>query len=147
MRIGDAAARLGIEPHVLRYWEEAGVLVPRRLRSGHRDYDEDSLGHARLIRYPHDSFSRASRSTTDRTVRCVAGRPERTWRDSRAHRRRMMSRCQRKIVPGVTISRISARRSVGTAPQAAPATPGPATSNANEREAARAQPQQADGAA
>ena len=27
--------------------------------------------------YPHDSFSRASRSTTDRTLRCVAGRPER----------------------------------------------------------------------
>jgi hypothetical protein len=27
-----------------------------------------------------------------------------------------MSRCQRKIVPGVTISRIAARRSVGTVP-------------------------------
>jgi len=50
MRIGDAAARLGIESHVLRHWEEVGVLVPRRLRSGHRDYDEDSLDHARLIR-------------------------------------------------------------------------------------------------
>jgi DNA-binding transcriptional MerR regulator len=50
MRIGDAAARLGTEPHVLRHWEEAGVLVPRRLGSGHRDYDEDSLGRARLIR-------------------------------------------------------------------------------------------------
>ena len=52
-------------------------------------------------RYPRDSFSRASRSTTDRTLRCVAGRP---------------SRCQRKIVPGVTISRIAARRSAGTVP-------------------------------
>ncbi len=31
-------------------------------------------------------------------------------------------------------------------PQAVPATPGPATSNANEREAAHAQPQRADGA-
>jgi len=27
-----------------------------------------------------------------------------------------MSRCQRKIVPGVTISRIAASRSVGTVP-------------------------------
>ena len=27
-----------------------------------------------------------------------------------------MSRCQRKIVPGVTISRIAARRSAGTVP-------------------------------
>ncbi|MCL2584188.1 MAG: MerR family transcriptional regulator [Streptosporangiales bacterium] len=50
MRIGEAAARLSIEPHVLRHWEEAGVLVPRRLRSGHRDYDEASLDWARLIK-------------------------------------------------------------------------------------------------
>jgi hypothetical protein len=48
--------------------------------------------------YPHDSFSRASRSTTDRTVRRTSGRPERPWRDSRAQRRRTMSRCHRKIV-------------------------------------------------
>jgi hypothetical protein len=40
------------------------------------------------------------------------------------------------IVPGVTISRIAARRSAGSVP-ASNATPGPATSNANEREAAR----------
>ena len=32
-------------------------------------------------------------------------------------------------------------------PQTAPGTPGPAKSNANEREAARVQPQRADGAA
>ena len=37
-------------------------------------------------------------------------------RDRRARRRRTMSRCQRKIVPGVTISRIAARRSAGTVP-------------------------------
>ncbi|MFY9777964.1 MAG: hypothetical protein WAK28_25635, partial [Trebonia sp.] len=62
-----------------------------------------------IRRYPHDSFSRASRSTADRTLRCVAGRPERPRRDRRAQRWRTMSRCQRKIVPGVTISRITAR--------------------------------------
>jgi hypothetical protein len=48
------------------------------------------------------------------TLRCVAGRPGRPRRDRRAHRRRTMSRCQRKIVPGLTISRIAARRSAGT---------------------------------
>ena len=69
-----------------------------------------------IRRYPHDSFSRASRSTTDRTLRCVAGRPQRPRRDSRARRRRTMSRCQRKIVPGVMISRIAAGRSAGTVP-------------------------------
>jgi hypothetical protein len=69
-----------------------------------------------MRRYPHDSFSRARRSTADRTLRCVAGRPDRPRRDIHAHRRRTMSRCQRKIVPGVTISRIAARRSAGTVP-------------------------------
>jgi transketolase N-terminal domain/subunit len=47
----------------------------------------------------------------------TAGRPERPRYDSRPHRRRTMSRCQRKIVPGVTISRIAARRSAGTVPK------------------------------
>jgi hypothetical protein len=60
-----------------------------------------------IRRYPDDSFSRASRSTTDRTLRWAAGRPDRPRRDRRAHRRRTMSRCQRKIVPGVTISCIA----------------------------------------
>ena len=46
----------------------------------------------------------------------TAGRPERPRRDRRDRRRRTMSRCQRKIVPGVTISRIAARRSIGTVP-------------------------------
>jgi hypothetical protein len=69
-----------------------------------------------IRRYPHDSFSRASRSTTDRTLRCVAGRPDRPRHDTRAHRRRTMSRCQRKIVAGVTISRNSAERPAGSVP-------------------------------
>ena len=55
-------------------------------------------------------------TTTDRTFRCVAGRPDRPWRDRRDHRRRTMSRCHRKMVPGVTISRIAARRPVGSVP-------------------------------
>lgn len=50
MRIGDAAARLGIDAHVLRHWEDVGLLVPNRLPSGHREYDENLLDQARLIR-------------------------------------------------------------------------------------------------
>jgi hypothetical protein len=69
-----------------------------------------------IRRYPQDSFSRASRSTTDRTLRCVAGRPDRPRRDKRPRRRRTMSRCQRKIVPGVTSSRIPASLPAGTVP-------------------------------
>ena len=100
-----------------------------------------------IRRYPRDSFSRASRSTTDRTVRRTSGRPERPRRDNRAHRPRTMSRCQRKSWLG--------SRSAATRPGARPAasrratsaTPGPATSTANEPSAARAGPPRADGAA
>jgi hypothetical protein len=69
-----------------------------------------------IRRYPHDSFSRARRSTTDRIVRRTGGRPERPRRDNRAHLRRTVSRCQRKIVAGVTISRNSAKRPAGSVP-------------------------------
>lgn len=61
-----------------------------------------------IRRYPHDSFSRAIRSTIARTLRCFAGRPGLPWRDDRAQRQRTRSRCQRKIMAGVTISRIPA---------------------------------------
>jgi MerR family transcriptional regulator, copper efflux regulator len=49
MKIGDAAAALGIETHVLRHWESVGLLAPQRSRSGHRSYDEHVLDNARLI--------------------------------------------------------------------------------------------------
>jgi hypothetical protein len=72
---------------------------------------------------------------------------KRPRRDTRAHRRRMISRCHRKIVPGVTISGIAARRPPAASLRAAPATPGPATPDANKHEAAHAGRQPADGAA
>ncbi|WP_040794264.1 MerR family transcriptional regulator [Nocardia higoensis] len=49
MRIGDAAAALGVEAHVLRHWESVGLLTPPRSPSGHRSYDENVLDSARLI--------------------------------------------------------------------------------------------------
>ncbi|MER6046187.1 MerR family transcriptional regulator [Streptomyces sp. NPDC001793] len=49
MKIGDAAAALGIEAHVLRHWESVGLLAPQRGPSGHRSYDAQVLNHARLI--------------------------------------------------------------------------------------------------
>ena len=48
-RIGDAAVTLGVAPHVLRHWEDVGLLRPRRLSSGHRAYDEQTIGQARMI--------------------------------------------------------------------------------------------------
>ncbi|MFH8491275.1 MerR family transcriptional regulator [Streptomyces longisporoflavus] len=48
-KIGDAAALLGVATHVLRHWEDIGLLTPRRLPSGHRVYDDQAIGQARLI--------------------------------------------------------------------------------------------------
>ncbi|MDT5070199.1 MAG: MerR family transcriptional regulator, copper efflux regulator [Mycobacterium sp.] len=48
-RIGDAAATLGVATHVLRHWEDVGLLRPGRLSSGHRAYDEQTIGQARMI--------------------------------------------------------------------------------------------------
>ncbi|MGY2062412.1 helix-turn-helix domain-containing protein, partial [Nocardia gipuzkoensis] len=47
-RIGDAAAELGIEAHVLRHWESVGLLTPPRTPSGHRSYDRQTLDQARM---------------------------------------------------------------------------------------------------
>jgi MerR family transcriptional regulator, copper efflux regulator len=48
-RIGDAAAALEVATHVLRHWEDVGLLRPRRLSSGHRAYDDQTIGQARMI--------------------------------------------------------------------------------------------------
>lgn len=48
-KISDAAAALGVATHVLRHWEDVGVLVPERLDSGHRVYRAETIDRGRLI--------------------------------------------------------------------------------------------------
>ncbi len=50
LRIGAAAAMLGLDSHVLRHWEDMGLLHPPRSTSGHRVYDDELITRARLIR-------------------------------------------------------------------------------------------------
>ncbi|MEU5608808.1 MerR family transcriptional regulator [Streptomyces sparsogenes] len=47
--IGEAAARLGVEAHVLRHWEHVGALTVRRDANGYRLYDHDVLEQARTM--------------------------------------------------------------------------------------------------
>jgi hypothetical protein len=54
-----------------------------------------------IRRYPQCSLSAAMRSTRRTMRRWVGGRPGRFGLDLAAQRRRTISRCQRKIVPGV----------------------------------------------
>lgn len=48
--IGTAAQQLGLAAHVLRHWDDVGVLRPRRSPAGHRYYDTELLTRARLVR-------------------------------------------------------------------------------------------------
>ena len=48
--VGDAAARTGWSPRMLRYLERAGLVVPRRSASGYRLYRLGDLNRLRSLR-------------------------------------------------------------------------------------------------
>ncbi|MDZ7917354.1 MAG: MerR family transcriptional regulator [Rhodococcus sp. (in: high G+C Gram-positive bacteria)] len=50
MKIGEVAQLLGVPSHVLRHWDDAGVVVPDRLASGHRDYTDEHVRRLRVLR-------------------------------------------------------------------------------------------------
>ena len=41
--IGEAAERFGVETHVLRHWEDVGLLGPARDSAGRRRYGKDDV--------------------------------------------------------------------------------------------------------
>lgn len=43
LSIGDAAARFGLETHVLRHWEDVGLLRPARTSADRRTYGREDL--------------------------------------------------------------------------------------------------------
>jgi DNA-binding transcriptional MerR regulator len=47
--IGEVAAELGIEAHVLRHWEDVGALTVRRDGNGYRVYDDNAVEQARTV--------------------------------------------------------------------------------------------------
>ncbi|MFG2101114.1 MerR family transcriptional regulator [Micromonospora echinaurantiaca] len=42
MRIGQLSAMTGVSRRALRYYEEQGLLVPRRSANGYREYADDA---------------------------------------------------------------------------------------------------------
>ena len=49
-RIGDVARETGIAAHVLRHWEDEGILKPARDSLGHRRYRPEELSRAAAVR-------------------------------------------------------------------------------------------------
>ncbi|MGP5069726.1 MULTISPECIES: MerR family transcriptional regulator [Psychrobacter] len=50
MQIQKFAALIGVSPRVLRHYEAAGLITPRRNDSGYRIYDDNDLRRATRIR-------------------------------------------------------------------------------------------------
>ena len=49
LSIGELAARFGLETHVLRHWEDVGLLHPVRDSAGRRRYSNDDLVQVAVI--------------------------------------------------------------------------------------------------
>ncbi|WP_433931084.1 MerR family transcriptional regulator [Curtobacterium flaccumfaciens] len=50
MKIGELATRTGVPARMLRYYEAQGLIQPRRLHNGYRDYDDYLVGRVARIR-------------------------------------------------------------------------------------------------
>jgi DNA-binding transcriptional MerR regulator len=50
MQIGELAKRTGVTARLLRYYEEQGLLRPRRSSNGYREYGVDDIDSVRGIR-------------------------------------------------------------------------------------------------
>lgn len=49
MRIGELSRRCQVPVRMLRYYEERGLLSPRRAANGYRDYGEEDVTRAALV--------------------------------------------------------------------------------------------------
>jgi DNA-binding transcriptional MerR regulator len=54
--VGEAAARAGWSPRMLRYLERARLVVPRRTASGYRQYGLRELNQLQALRRLRDAF-------------------------------------------------------------------------------------------
>jgi len=49
MKIGEVAERLGVEVHVLRHWDDVGVVVADRTAAGHRHYTVEHVHRLKVL--------------------------------------------------------------------------------------------------
>ena len=56
LTVGEAAARTGWSPRMLRYLERAGLVVPSRTESGYRLYGTTELNQLRSLRELRERF-------------------------------------------------------------------------------------------
>ena len=95
MRIGEVAARAGVNIETLRYYERRGLLrEPERHASGYRAYPEDSVKVVRFIKRAQElGFSLAD---IEELLRLAEGGPE-SCRDVRALANAKIEDMERRI--------------------------------------------------
>lgn len=78
-RIGEAAQLVGVEPHVLRYWEGEFRMRPQRSQAGQRMYRRKDLAKfIRIRRLLHDegfTIAGARKALTEGTSRASDDQP------------------------------------------------------------------------
>ena len=67
MQIGELSARTAATVRMLRYYEEQGLLSPKRTESGYRIYDETDV--LRVVRLERSPECRVARCGDVRAVR------------------------------------------------------------------------------
>jgi DNA-binding transcriptional MerR regulator len=89
MSIGELAARFGLAPHVLRHWEEVGLLAPRRDGAGRRRYHDDDAEIVSMI-----LLGKQVGLSLEELAALFAGASDRAARREllRAHRARLVRR-------------------------------------------------------
>ncbi|MBF6336654.1 MerR family transcriptional regulator [Nocardia abscessus] len=101
MSIGELAARFGLATHVLRHWEDVGLLAPRRDGAGRRRYHDDDADTVAMI-----LLGKQVGLSLDELAALFAEASDRTARREllRAHRDQLAHRISRDTAALETIS-------------------------------------------
>ncbi|WP_159840542.1 MerR family transcriptional regulator [Nocardia sp. CY41] len=99
--IGELAARFGLATHVLRHWEDVGLLAPRRDGAGRRRYHHNDAETVAMI-----LLGKQSGLALDELVALFAAASDRTARREllRAHRDQLVHRIAQATAALETIS-------------------------------------------
>jgi len=74
MRISELARLTNVSVRSLRHYEQKGLLCPRRLENGYRDYDESAIEQVKIIQ-----FYLGLDLNTDEIGRIVNCKGQRVW--------------------------------------------------------------------
>jgi DNA-binding transcriptional MerR regulator len=86
LTIGQLCEQTGEAAHVLRHWEDVGLLHPKRTPSGHRRYHPGTVAAVRTVR----RLQRVGLSLADIVALHRSSKPDRTARFD-AHRTRLVA--------------------------------------------------------